>query len=214
MIHPSQLVRDIALEHPGATRVFRTFRIDYCCNGDRPLDVAAAARGVELETLRAALAALKPGPAEAPCEPAALIAHILERYHKVHMVELPEAIGLARKVEAVHADHPNCPPGLADHLALMTDDLQGHQHKEEAVLFPMMLNGGHPMIGHPIARMAAEHQDVAEQLLRLAILTHDFAPPDDACTSWRALYQACRKLDADLREHMHLENNILFPQFL
>ncbi|MFZ5730047.1 MAG: hemerythrin domain-containing protein, partial [Pseudomonadota bacterium] len=90
---------------------------------------------------------------------------------------------------------------------------EGHQQKEEAVLFPVMLRGGGPMIAFPIERMVAEHLDVGEQLEELARLTTDFAPPPGACTTWRALYEMCRKLDADLREHIHLENNMLFPQF-
>ncbi len=213
MIHPSDLVRDIALDRPGATRVFRSFKIDYCCNGALPLADAAAARGVELGTLQRALAALEVEARETPSDPPALIEHIVWRYHQVHMAEFPEAIRLARRVEAVHRDRDACPRGLADHLAIMADDLQAHQQKEEAVLFPMMLRGGGPMIGFPINRMMLEHQDVAEQLLHLAVITTDFTPPNDACTTRRALYSACAKIDADLREHMHLENNVLFPQF-
>jgi regulator of cell morphogenesis and NO signaling len=144
---------------------------------------------------------------------AALIDHIIRRYHEVHAKELPLAIALARRVEDVHADHPRCPRGLADHLAIITDHLMAHQRREEAVLFPMMLSGGHPMIGHPISRMEAEHRDVEDQLSRLAELTTDFSPPEDACGTWRALYRDCQSLDRDLREHMRLENDILFPQF-
>src|SRR5690606_5161162 len=207
------LVRDIAIERPGATAVFRRHKIDFCCNGGVPLAEAAARRGVELDALEDELVRLQPVQAAAPTDVDALIDHILERYHEVHRAEFPEAIRLARRVEAVHRDKPDCPHGLADHLTFMFGDLDGHQRKEEQVLFPMMRQGGSPMIGFPIARMMAEHEEVGEQLERLAELTTDFVPPPGACTTWRALYQACRKIDEDLREHMHLENNILFPQF-
>lgn len=146
--------------------------------------------------------------------PERLIAHILERYHETHRREFPEAIRLARKVEAVHAGDPACPRGLADHLAFMADDLEGHQRKEEQVLFPIMRRGGSPMIHFPIARMREEHLDVVDQLNRLAQLANDFRPPEDACRTWRALCEACAKLDADLREHLRLENDELFPLFL
>lgn len=146
--------------------------------------------------------------------PATLIDHILRRYHDVHRAQFPEAIALARRVEAVHQDHPRCPRGLSDHLAIMADHLMSHQRREEDVLFPLMLNGGHPMIRHPISRMEEEHRDVDEQLMRLAALTTDFTPPVDACQTWRTLYRDCRDIAADLREHMRLENEILFPQFL
>lgn len=146
--------------------------------------------------------------------PAVLIDHIIRRYHEVHRTQFPVAIDLARRVEAVHQDHPRCPRGLADNLAIMADHLMSHQGREEAVLFPMMLAGGHPMIRHPVARMEEEHRDVDEQLLRLAVLTTDFTAPVDACGTWGALYRACHEISDDLREHMRLESHILFPQFV
>jgi len=193
--------------------VFRRHKIDFCCNGAAPLAEAAARRGVELDALVAELERLSPSAQEVPTDPAPLIEHILDRYHEVHRQEFPEAIRMARRVEAVHREKAACPHGLAAHLAEMFEELESHQQKEELMLFPMMLAGGAGMIGLPIARMMAEHEVVGEQLERLAELTTDFTPPSGACTTWRALYQACQKLDEDLREHMHLENNVLFPQF-
>ena len=152
------------------------------------------------------------------CEPdpdtAALIDRILTCYHEPHRREFPEAIALARKVEAVHALAAECPRGLGDLLALMLDDLESHQLREEQVLFPMILAGGSPMIRFPVARMMAEHEDVEAQLEQLRALTHDFSDPPDACRTWAALTRLCRKLDADLREHMRLENEVLFAPFL
>lgn len=143
-----------------------------------------------------------------------LIAHILSRYHETHRREFPEAIRLSRKVEAVHIAEPECPRGLADHLAFMADDLESHQQREEQVLFPMILAGGSPMIRFPIGRMMAEHADVDAQLLRLRVITHDFVAPPAACETWRALARACRKIDNDLTEHMRLENETLFAPYL
>ena len=145
---------------------------------------------------------------------AKLIEHILERYHETHRREFPQAIELARTVERVHAGDADCPRGLADHLAIMADDLEGHQRKEENILFPTMLAGSCGVLRFPISRMMAEHDDVYDQLARLAALTRDFTPPQGACQTWRTLSQACRKLDRDLREHMRLENHVLFPHFL
>ncbi|MBX3485862.1 hemerythrin domain-containing protein [Phenylobacterium sp.] len=145
---------------------------------------------------------------------AGLIELIQVRYHDTHRREFPEAIRLARKVEAVHAADPGCPKGLADLLALMLDDLESHQRREEQVLFPMLAAGGGPMVRFPIARMMAEHVDVDGQLASLRAITHDFAEPEAACDAWRELMRLCRKLDADLREHMRLENEQLFAAFL
>lgn len=207
-------VRDLAIALPGATAIFRRHKIDFCCHGGVPLQEAAQARGVDLSVLVAELEGLAVTELSPVLEPQPLIEHILERYHAVHRREFPEAIRMARRVEAVHREAEACPYGLADHLSLMADDLEDHQQKEEAVLFPAMLSGGGPMLRFPIARMMAEHVEVGAQLETLARLTTDFEPPEGACTTWRALYAACAKLDADLREHMHLENKVLFPMFV
>ena len=149
-----------------------------------------------------------------PAELPDLITYIMTRYHDVHRQDFPQAIALAQRVEAVHAAEAECPRGLADHLALMFDDLQSHQAREEQVLFPMLLAGGHPMVRFPITRMMAEHRDVEEQLLRLQALTRDFSSPPHACGTWQALARLCRKIDSELREHMRIENERLFLPFL
>lgn len=149
-----------------------------------------------------------------PHRPETLITHIVTRYHEVHRAEFPEAIRMARKVEAVHAGRPDAPRGLADHLAMMFDDLEAHQLREERVLFPTLLQGGCAVVRHPIRRMMAEHEDVERQLETLRALTAGYAAPEGACRTWRGLYDACRKIDEDLVEHMRLENDELFAQFL
>ncbi len=213
MTTEDQLVRDIAVEVPGATAVFRRHKIDFCCKGGVPLSEAAATRGVDVNSLIAELSGLRGEAVEAPSETPDLIAYILERYHEVHRREFPEAIRMARRVEAVHRDSPDCPQGLGDLLAVMAHELDEHQAREEAVLFPAMLNGAPFDLSFPIRRMLMEHDDLGDQLETLGKLTTDFLPPPGACTTWRALYAACQKLDTDLRMHMHLENNVLFPRF-
>ena len=209
---PDTLVKDIAVAVPGATAVFRRYKIDFCCKGGVPLSEAATARGVDLALVLGDLAALNGDETEAPDATEALIPYIVERYHEVHRAEFPEAIRMARRVEAVHRDSPDCPHGLGDLLAIMAHELDEHQVIEEQMLFPAML-GGHYDLTHPVARMMSDHEDLGEQLETLARMTTDFVPPHGACTTWRALYAACQKLDTDLRVHMHLENNILFPRF-
>lgn len=207
----SKSLREIAAERPGAGAVFRRWRIDYCCEGDATLQESASRLGLDPAAVAAELAALEPG--NEAVSTRALIDHIVDRYHRTHERDLPEAIELAVRVENTHGRRDECPLGLAEHLAAMLDELEVHQQKEEAVLFPMMLEGGGPMIRFPIARMSAEHEDVRAQLQELARVTRDFTPPEGACGTWRRLYALCRKIDEDLREHLHLENNVLFPRF-
>ena len=208
-------VGDIAASLPGATAVFRRRKLDFCCGGRARLADAAAEKGVSLDELEGELAVLvrAAAPAPAPLDTEELIDLIQSRYHDVHRRELPELARLARRVEAVHKDHPQTPHGLAALLERMEDDLVSHMCKEEQVLFPMMRLGGNPMIDRPIAMMMAEHDDHGAHLRALESLAHGFAPPADACNTWRALYAGCAKFADDLVAHIHTENNILFPRF-
>ena len=206
---------DIAASLPGATAVFRRRKMDFCCGGGVPLAEAAAAKGLDLAALEAELGALGGGaaPADADQPNEALIGRILERYHAVHRRELPELVRLARRVEAVHRENPHVPAGLADLLEEMEQEMMSHMMKEERILFPMMLAGQGAMAGGPIAMMRHEHDDHGDRLARIMDLTGHATPPPGACTTWRALYAGIQKFAEDLTEHVHLENNVLFPRF-
>jgi len=204
---------EIARELPGAAAVFRRYGLDYCCGGAQTLHAAAAASGIDTAAVERELAALPAGEGEAPEEPLALIEHILSRYHETHRRELPELVLLARKVESVHAQHPQVPKGLAALLEHIAEAIEEHMLKEERILFPLMRAGGAPMIMGPIEVMEHEHVEHGERLRQLEALTRQHTPPADACTSWVALYAGTRKLVDDVMQHIHLENNVLFPQF-
>jgi regulator of cell morphogenesis and NO signaling len=210
-------VGDIAATLPGATAVFRKFKIDFCCNGDLTLDGAAHRRGVDPDELERALEALGTGAGDTAA-PAAmdsdeLIDHIEACYHEAHRRALPELIVLSRKVEAVHREHPKVPAGLSDALRQMQSALEQHMAKEEAILFPAMRQWDKGKFDIPISELRHEHDDQGTLLRLLESLTDDFATPDGACRSWQALYVGTAQLAEDLMEHIHLENNILFPRF-
>jgi regulator of cell morphogenesis and NO signaling len=211
----NRTLADIAATLPGATAVFRRRKLDFCCGGKVRLAQAAAERGLMLDELEAELGAITTLglPAAQPESTEELISLIETRYHAVHRQELPELVRLARRVEAVHKDHPGVPRGLAALLEQMQMDLEDHMQKEEQVLFPMMRRGGHPMIAQPIAMMLAEHDDHGAHLRNLESLTADFVPPEGACATWHALYVGARKLTDDLMQHIHTENYVLFPRF-
>lgn len=209
-----QAIGQIAVQLPGATATFRRLKLDFCCGGQISLREAVAQKGLDLEAVLTELAGLQRSDvAPEATDPNALIEHILARYHEVHRAQLPELIRMARRVEAVHRDHPDVPAGLADTLETMEQELLSHMQKEESVLFPMMRAGGHPLVGHPIAMMRHEHVDHGAALERLNALTNEATPPMGACNTWRALYAGIAQLHDDLINHIHLENNVLFPQF-
>jgi regulator of cell morphogenesis and NO signaling len=147
-----------------------------------------------------------------PEDAGALIDHILMHYHAVHRREMPEMIHRARLVEATHAGHPDLPRGLADLLLRMTWEMEAHMQKEEQGLFPA-LRAGHGGMAMAMDLMRDEHDDHASRLDELATLTRGHHPPEGACDTWRALYAGTAKFAADLREHIRLENEVLFPDF-
>lgn len=207
-------VGEIAASMPGATAVFRRFGMDFCCKGNVALDESARQRGVDPAEVERALSALD-GTTDrtaAPGETAALIDHIVARYHDTHRRELPELVRLAHKVEKVHAGHACAPRGLAALLERMLAELQQHMAKEEMILFPTMKLGG-PPLDAPISVMRHEHDGHGEHLRELEALTNGITLPTGACRTWQALYAGLAKLQDDLMEHIHLENNVLFPRF-
>jgi regulator of cell morphogenesis and NO signaling len=207
---------DIATTLPGATAIFRSEKLDFCCGSGVLLSEAAAAKRFDLNRIVAKLESLAAtaAPAAAPQDTDALITLIESRYHQSHRRDLPELIRLARRVEAVHRGVASAPMGLADLLERIAVELESHMQKEEQILFPLMRRGGHPAIGNPISMMMAEHDAHGAHLRALEALTNDFTPPDEACTTWRALYAGTRKFADDLIEHIHTENNTLFPRFV
>ena len=209
----SRSLGDIAASLPGATAVFRRHNLDFCCGGSESLEEAARHKGLALAPIEAELTSLSHGQTAWPEDVEDLIQLILERYHQVHRSELPELHALARRVESVHADHVAVPKGLAEVLARLQGELESHMQKEEQILFPLMLSGGSPMIVHPIAMMRHEHDEAGEDLKAVSKLTGDLTLPTEACNTWRALYAGLAKFAEDLTEHIHIENNILFPKF-
>lgn len=219
MSYLDQSLGQLARRIPGATRLFDLHRLDFCCAGNRTLRKAAQDAGLDTEPLVRELHVLQQRTDEqsernwSEATDSELVEHILARYHAVHREQLPELIRLARRVEQVHGDRPNCPLGLADHLEAMGQELESHMRKEELVLFPMISQGQGALAGMPIGVMRMEHEEHGEELRKLAELTNDITTPRDACNTWRALYLGLRTFREDLMAHIHTENNILFERF-
>jgi regulator of cell morphogenesis and NO signaling len=214
MMTPDSSLADLALAHPSASRVLRQHRLDFCCGGGRSIREACAERGLDasslLEQITAELATRAPRDFQA-IELPELIEYIVTRFHQAHRLEFPELIELANKVERVHASNPAAPRGLAAHLSNMARALEEHMQREEQGFFPAILRGRGQLDG-PVILLSLEHEEHGRSLAHLRALAHDFVPPAGACTSFRALYLRCEQLEADLMEHVHLENHVLFPR--
>lgn len=214
---------DLVAERPARARVLERHGIDYCCCGGRSLrdaagelalDAAAVAREIEAvaDTTDAEVDGLGP---------AALADHIVAEHHTYLQEELPLLVALAAKVRDVHGARHHELVRVAELVTEICDDLVPHMAKEERVLFPAIHDwidaersfSFDPMAA-PIQVMLREHDRVGALLAALRGTTSDYAVPDDACASYRALYGRLVDLEADTHRHVHLENNVLFPSVL
>jgi regulator of cell morphogenesis and NO signaling len=217
---------------PGATRVFEHFGIDYCCGGQRTLLDACQAANLSVEEIARSL--------EEACQPAqskaqardwreeslsSLAAYIIDRHHYFTKQELDR---LEKLFDQVCSRHGENHPELFEAQKLfyqLKQDLIPHMLKEEQVLFPYVaqmeeaISEGRavppPFFGavrNPVRMMMAEHDTAGALLKELRGATGGYTPPSDACASYQTLYQALAAFEADLHEHIHLENNLLFPR--
>jgi regulator of cell morphogenesis and NO signaling len=208
---------DLARAQPSATRVFLRHRLDFCCGGKRTLADACAESGLDANAILGELAAeasSAPGIAGWDARSQAELAdHVVARYHAGLRRDFPPLVEAARKVERVHAGKPDVPVGLAAELEAFWSELEAHMMKEERVLFPALRDGARGShVAAPIHVMEHEHDHHAEHLARVRALTGELKPPRQACATWRALYHGLETIEAELMEHIHLENNVLFAR--
>ena len=209
---------DLAVTRSGATRVFLKHRLDFCCGGQRLLEDVCAEKGldpsailIEISNEDYTVGDLS-GWASRPLNQ--LIDFIEDQYHQRHRADLPELIAMATKVEKVHAEKPTCPHNLAAHLRNVQSAVLDHLAKEEQVLFPMIRDGHLGQVNAPIRVMEQEHEDHGRNLVYLRTLAHDFIAPPESCATWKALYLRLNRFIDELMEHIHFENNVLFPRAL
>ncbi|MGC2112372.1 MAG: iron-sulfur cluster repair di-iron protein [Candidatus Korobacteraceae bacterium] len=230
-IEATQTVGDLAVKVPGATQEFEKLGIDYCCGGSRTLGEACVAANVSVEQamsrLQEGLAAAQPKPGcNWKSEPLAdLIAHISGTHHVYVREECPRIEKLGAKVVSAHgSNHPELLQVQALFAGLAAE-LSVHLMKEEQILFPYVIRLEEAAIArepappamfgtvvNPVRMMMQEHDGAGDTLKKLRTITHDYTLPADACVSYTMLYEAVQAFEADLHQHIHLENNILFPR--
>lgn len=231
MINGNQTVGEIAAVSLEAVGVFEKHGIDYCCGGRQLLRDACLDRGLDLAAVREDLdSAIEKhdSPAmdwtKAPLRE--LIRHILSTHHEFLKLELPRLGERLQKVVNAHGDKdPDRLAGLSRVFGELHTELDQHMHKEEMILFPAIercesaVAARQPVpplpfgtLGNPIAVMEKEHENAGIALQGIKDFTSNYQLPEYACVTCRALYGGLGKLEADLHQHIHLENNILFPK--
>ena len=215
-IPPERTLANLVTSQAGAARVFHHYGLDFCCGGQTTLQSACDTAGLQAQTVISDIVNGQQAQEGAfirvdELSPNELIDHILDKFHQAHRLEVPHLVKMARKVEDVHGDKPTCPTGLSAHLEHMHVALEEHMLKEEEILFPMIRSGQTAMASMPIRVMEQEHDEHGKNLARLCELAHEFEAPPEACATWQALYLGLKELKEALMQHIHLENNVLFP---
>jgi len=223
-------VKDIALSHPAAKRVLEEARVDFCCGGGKSLQEACVHAGVDseeiLKHLRENSRRVNPADASWTTAPLSdLTAYIKNNHHGYVREAIPRVTMLLEKVKTKHGKHH---PELCEiefSFREVGKEMIMHMQKEEQILFPYIeaLDRAASRKGsleppffqtvkNPIHAMMKEHDAAGEWVRQIRKASAEYATPADACTSYKALLQELQQFEIDLHQHIHLENNILFPR--
>lgn len=232
MMYPlTQSIREIVTTHPSAGRVFERFDIDLCSQADNSLEQACAELQLSVDQViekledaeSAESGATAADPADLPLS--RLIQHIVRAHHQKVRQELPRLTEMAGKVVAKRGDRAPELGRVVELLEKLHADMLAHIQKEEQVLFPFIAQMDQDSIltyppahacfrsvSFPIFMMEQEHESAGHIVEDLCSITKGFEPPGWACITHIALFAGVRDFESDLKQHVHLENDVLFPR--
>jgi regulator of cell morphogenesis and NO signaling len=223
------LVKDIVNEFPKSSDIFKRNRIDFCCGGNTPLANAVASTGVNMEVLLTDLKDLYEKTENngqndwqvwMDTDSKAIIDHVIEKYHRPLEEELTLLSPYVTKVAKVHGDNHAELLRVYELFYELKKELLEHTKKEEDFSFPLILKLEEGTVENreeainEIAQLEKEHDHAGEILRELREITSDFVPPVDACGTYRLVYKRLEMLEGETFNHVHLENNILFPRYI
>lgn len=221
-------VGSIVAENFRTAKIFTDYGIDFCCKGGIKLSDACEKKGVDLEEISAVLEQIVKQKDESNYQNfgmADLVDHIVGVHHKYVETTIPALKFYLDKITKVHGDnHPELLV-IRDEFFNTADALTAHMKKEEFILFPYVKAmeaariGNFPLspahfgdIENPIAMMEEEHETEGDRFRKIAELSNNYTPPADACQTYKVAFAMLQEFESDLHTHIHLENNILFPQ--
>lgn len=227
LFNSDTLVKEIVLQFPKAADYFKASKIDFCCGGAKPLREAVIERGLEADAVIGDLyklleqyPVLEEDTAWNGAKSEELIAHIVDKHHRFLREELPL---IGQNVTKVYRVHGGDSPHLEEVYRLfnqLKDELLEHTAKEEEQDFPSILayeqDGNEESLSalrRSLHDLEEEHDAAGSILKQLRAVTGDFTPPEHACTTYRLTYARLEELEGMTFEHVHLENNVLFPRY-
>lgn len=221
-------VSKIVAENFKTARVFTDHGIDFCCNGGIPLEEACSIKGVDLERVLNELSielAERDAKGYKDMREDDLIDHIVRIHHSYVKTTTGVLLIYLEKLCQVHGGRH---PELFDVFQEMKEASQAltdHMSKEEMVLFPYIkamvraeqLGEDLPespfgSVENPIKMMEEEHDQEGARFRRISAITDGYTAPKDGCQTYQVAYKMLSEFERDLHEHVHLENNILFPK--
>jgi len=227
----TQTIREIVATQSSAAAVLGRFDIDLCSHANESLHQACAELQLSVDQVLEKLTDAEAAEAgAAPIDPASLspcrlIQHIVRVHHRRVRQELPRLAAMAHKLAARHGSSA---PELGDIEALLEElqaEMFSHIQKEEQILFPFVAQMDQDLPGpcstaqacfrsvaQPIFMMEREHESANRMVARIRSLATGFDPPVWACGTHIALYSGLRAFEIDLKQHVHLENDVLFPR--
>lgn len=228
-IDTQRTVAEIALDRPQAAAVFEKLGIDYCCGGRKPLATACEEAGIDVNHVEGLLDEADKGQPDAENwgeqSLASLVGHIVEKHHAYCREEGLRLQPLLAKVVSKHGGrHPELSE-VQELFTALRNELSMHLMKEEQILFPYIIaledsvthkspaqRAPFGTVQNPVRTMVQEHYDAGHLVKEIRSLTRNFTASEDACTSFEMLYRGLEAFEADLHQHIHLENNLLFPR--
>ena len=226
-LSPQSTVGDLVKERPARSRLFEQLKIDYCCGGKLTLAEACAKQGLEVDAVIREIRLFEAEDASMVNADAMglgeLADHIAGTHHDYLRKELPRIASLTRKVVAVHGNDEPRLRRIHELFFELQAEMTEHMFKEERILFPMIkqIETAESVpdfhcgtLANPIRQMEHEHESAGDALKQLRELSDDYTPPEWACNTFRALYEALAGLEMDMHQHVHKENNVLFPKAL
>ena len=219
-----ELIGSLVALHPHTAKIFKAYRMDFCCGGDITLEDICAKKQVNLDEAVSKLQDVIANaiPEQEDCNSwdlVKLVEHIESQYHRKAEADINDLMPHLDKVVRVHGEgHPHL-PAVRNLFLQLVADLSDHMLKEERVSFPLIRESKgviSPELAEKldieILALHTEHEAVGNILEQIASLTNNYTPPESACRTYRLVYQLLELFQDALHIHVHLENNILFTK--
>ena len=215
-------VTQLVTDRPARARIFERLGIDYCCGGDHSLAEACRKKDLDPNTVAEMLdAAVDANPSSdatdwSNASLGTLIDHIESTHHEYLRRELPRLERLLTRVAQAHGTEVPWTRDVLDVFLTLKIDLESHMQSEEEQVFPSIRaleeNGPSSLNPSGVEQMIEEHDEAGAALKHLRKLSKGFTPPENACPKFRAAMDGLHDLETNMHQHVHKENNILFPR--